>query len=64
MLFVLVLGASNLTYVEPVLRQDLAAWIACHVHAFAYSGLDRHPQTGQSSTGQNPNEVGGVETGS
>ncbi len=37
-LFVLVLGASNFTYVEPVLRQDLATWIACHVNAFAYFG--------------------------
>jgi transposase len=37
-LFVLVLGASNLTYVEPVLRQDLATWIGCHVNAFAYCG--------------------------
>lgn len=37
-LFVLVLGASNLTCVEPVLRQDLATWVACHVNAFAYFG--------------------------
>jgi transposase len=37
-LFVLVLGASNLTYVEPVRRQDLETWIACHVNAFAYFG--------------------------
>ena len=37
-LFVLVLGASNLTDVEPVLHQDLATWIACHVRAFAYCG--------------------------
>ena len=37
-LFVMVLGASNLTYVEPVLRQDLATWIGCHVNAFAYFG--------------------------
>lgn len=37
-LFVLVLGASDLTYMEPVLRQDLATWIACHVNAFAYFG--------------------------
>ena len=37
-LFVLVLGASNLTYVEPVLRQDLPTWIGCHVRAFAYFG--------------------------
>ncbi|MFN8544480.1 MAG: IS21 family transposase [Candidatus Binatia bacterium] len=37
-LFVLVLGASNLTYVEPVLHQDLATWITCHVNAFRYFG--------------------------
>jgi transposase len=34
----MVLGASNLTYVEPVLRQDLATWIRCHVNAFTYFG--------------------------
>jgi len=28
-LFVAVLGASNLTYVEPVLHQDLPTWIGC-----------------------------------
>lgn len=37
-LFVCVLGASNFTYVEPVLHQDLATWIACHVNAFSYFG--------------------------
>jgi len=37
-LFVAVLGASNLTYVEPVLREDLPTWIGCHVRAFAYFG--------------------------
>ena len=37
-LFVAVLGASNLTYVEPVLREDLATWVACHVRALAYFG--------------------------
>lgn len=37
-LFVVVLGASNLTYVEPVIRQDLETWITCHVNAFAYFG--------------------------
>ena len=35
-LFVAVLGASNYTYVEPVLREDLPTWIGCHVRAFAY----------------------------
>lgn len=37
-LFVAALGASNLTYVEPALREDLPTWIACHVRAFAYFG--------------------------
>jgi len=37
-LFVAVLGASNLTYVEPVLYQDLPTWIGCHVRAFEYFG--------------------------
>jgi transposase len=35
-LFVAVLGASNYTYVEPVLREDLATWIGCHVRAFEF----------------------------
>jgi transposase len=37
-LFVAVLGASNLTYVEPVLHQDLVTWVGCHVRAFEYFG--------------------------
>lgn len=37
-LFVAVLGASNYTYAEPVLREDLPTWIACHVHAFEFFG--------------------------
>jgi len=37
-LFLAVLGASNLTYAEPVLHQDLPTWIACHVNAFTYFG--------------------------
>jgi len=37
-LFVAVLGASNLTYVEPVLHQDLATWVGCHVRAFEFFG--------------------------
>ena len=37
-LFVAVLGASNLTYAEPVLHQDLPTWIGCHVRAFEYFG--------------------------
>jgi transposase len=37
-LFLAVLGASNLTYVEPVLHEDLPTWIACHVRAMAYFG--------------------------
>jgi len=37
-LFVAVLGASNFTYVEPVLSEDLPTWISCHIHAFVYFG--------------------------
>ena len=37
-LFVAVLGASNLTYVEPVFTEELPIWIACHVHAFEFFG--------------------------
>ena len=33
-LFVAVLGASNLTYVEPVLHEDLPTWIQCHINAW------------------------------
>ena len=37
-LFVAVLGASNLTYLEPVLHEDLRCWTAGHVHALEYFG--------------------------
>ena len=37
-LFVAVLGASNFTYVEAVVREDLPTWIGCHVRAFGYFG--------------------------
>jgi transposase len=37
-LFVAVLGASNLTYVEPVLSEDLPTWTGCHVRALDYFG--------------------------
>jgi transposase len=37
-LFVAVLGASNLTYVEPVFSEDVATWVGCHVRAFEYFG--------------------------
>jgi transposase len=37
-LFVGVLGASNLTYAEAVLSQDLANWIGAHTRMFAYFG--------------------------
>jgi len=37
-LFVAVLGASNLTFVEPVLHQDLPTWVGCHVRASEYFG--------------------------
>lgn len=37
-LFVAVLGASNLTYVEAVLSEDLGTWIGCHVRALEFFG--------------------------
>jgi transposase len=37
-LFLAVLGASNMTYVEAVLHEDLATWTGCHVRAFEYFG--------------------------
>jgi transposase len=37
-LFVAVLGASSLTYVEPVLSEDLLTWVECHIHALEYFG--------------------------
>ena len=37
-LFVAVLGASNLTYVEPVFTEELPTWISCHVRAFEFFG--------------------------
>lgn len=37
-LFVAVLGASNYTYVEAVLREDLPTWVQCHVNALRFFG--------------------------
>jgi transposase len=37
-LFVAVLGASNYTYAEPSLTQDLAAFLGAHVRMFAFFG--------------------------
>lgn len=37
-LFVAVLGGSSLTYAEPVLKQDLTAWVSAHVRAFNFFG--------------------------
>lgn len=37
-LFVCVLGASNYTYLEPVLGEDLSTWIGCHIRALEYFG--------------------------
>lgn len=37
-LFVAVWGASNYTYVEAALSQDLPSWIGAHTRAFAYFG--------------------------
>ncbi|MFH1123066.1 MAG: IS21 family transposase [Pseudomonadota bacterium] len=35
-LFVATLGASNYTYAEAVLSEDLPSWISLHVHAFEF----------------------------
>ncbi len=37
-LFLTVLGASHLTYAEPVLHQDLPTWVGCHIRGFEYFG--------------------------
>jgi transposase len=37
-LFLAVLGASSMTYVEPVLSEDLPTWVECHVHALEFFG--------------------------
>jgi transposase len=37
-LFIAVLGASNFTFAEPVLSEDLRSWTSCHVHALEYFG--------------------------
>jgi len=37
-LFIAVLGASNLTYVEPVLSEDLLTWTGSHVRALEFFG--------------------------
>ena len=37
-LFVAVLGASNLTWAEPILDQALPTWLGCHVRAFEFFG--------------------------
>jgi transposase len=37
-LFITVLGASNYTYAEATLAQDLPCWIKAHIHAFEYFG--------------------------
>jgi transposase len=37
-LFVAVLGASSLTYVEPVLDESLPSWVLCHIRAFEFFG--------------------------
>lgn len=37
-LFVAVLGASNFTYIEPVLTEAVPVWVQCHVNAFQYFG--------------------------
>jgi transposase len=37
-LFIAVLGASNFTYVEPVLSEDLLTWTGCHIRALEFFG--------------------------
>jgi len=37
-LFVAVLGAGSLTYVEPVFDESLPTWIRCHIRAFEFFG--------------------------
>lgn len=37
-IFIAALGASNYTYSEAALGQDLYSWIRCHVHAFEFFG--------------------------
>jgi len=37
-LFIAVLGASNYTYAEATLAQDLPSWINAHIHALEYFG--------------------------
>lgn len=37
-IFVAVLGASNYSFVEASLQQDVASWISVHVHALEYFG--------------------------
>jgi transposase len=37
-IFVATLGASNYTFAEATLSQDLPSWIQAHVHAFAFFG--------------------------
>jgi len=37
-IFVATLGASNYTFAEPTLSQDLPSWIQSHVHAFEFFG--------------------------
>jgi transposase len=57
-LFIAVLGASNLTYAEPVLSQDLPTWVGCHVRAFEYFGgtteiwVPDNPRVGVTKAGK------------
>ncbi|WP_275899189.1 IS21 family transposase [Pyxidicoccus caerfyrddinensis] len=37
-LFLAVLGASNFTYAEPVLSEDLPTWVGCYANALEYMG--------------------------
>jgi transposase len=37
-IFVAVMGASNYTYADGSLKQDLKSWITSHIRAFEYFG--------------------------
>lgn len=37
-LFLAVLGASNFTYAEPALSEDLPTWVECHANALEFMG--------------------------
>jgi transposase len=62
-LFVAVLGASNLTWAEPVLDETLPTWLGCHVRAFDFFGgvteivVPDNPKTAVTRTNRYEPEV-------